>query len=100
MANGGGTPGRVLGAIGGMLRVLVLNAVVRQRLAVIVPSAPSAPSAPSGPTREDLIAVSELVASGRLTPVIGRTLPLEDAGEAVRHVERGHALGKTVLAVG
>ncbi|MGA5275407.1 zinc-binding dehydrogenase [Streptomyces cellulosae] len=94
MANGGGTPGRVLGAIGGMLRMLVLNAVVRQRLAVIVPSAPS------GPTREDLIAVSEFVASGRLTPVIGRTLPLEDAGEAVRHVERGHALGKTVLAVG
>ncbi|MGW0074424.1 zinc-binding dehydrogenase [Streptomyces cellulosae] len=44
--------------------------------------------------------MSEFVASGRLTPVIGRTLPLEDAGEAVRHVERGHALGKTVLAVG
>ncbi|CAL9510021.1 Narbonolide_10-deoxymethynolide synthase PikA2, modules 3 and 4 [Streptomyces sp. enrichment culture] len=93
VANGGGTPGRVFGAIGGMLRVVALNAVVRQRLAVIVPSAPS------GPTREDLTAVSELVASGRLTPVIGRTLPLKDAAEAVRHVERGHALGKTVLAV-
>ncbi|MET8896705.1 zinc-binding dehydrogenase [Streptomyces albogriseolus] len=43
--------------------------------------------------------MTALVGSGRLTPVIGRTHPLADAAEAVRHVERGHALGKTVLVV-
>ncbi|MFF9334533.1 NAD(P)-dependent alcohol dehydrogenase [Streptomyces albogriseolus] len=93
VANGGGAPGRVFGAIGAMLRVVALNAVVRQRLAVIVPSVPS------GPAQADLSAVTALVGTGRLTSVIGRTHPLADAAEAVRHVERGHALGKTVLVV-
>ncbi|TWD16260.1 NADPH:quinone reductase-like Zn-dependent oxidoreductase [Streptomyces sp. T12] len=94
VANGGGPPGRVFGAIGGMLHVLALNTVVRQRLAVILPTAPS------GPAHEDLTAVTALVESGRLTPVIGRTYRLADAADAVRHVERGHARGKTVLTVG
>ncbi|MFH9178017.1 zinc-binding dehydrogenase [Streptomyces albogriseolus] len=80
-------------AIGAMLRVVAPNAVVRQRLAVIVPSVPS------GPTQADLSAVTALVGTGRLTSVIGRTHPLADAAEAVRHVERGHALGRTVLVV-
>ncbi|GGQ37875.1 NADPH:quinone reductase [Streptomyces althioticus] len=94
VVNGGGSPGRVFGAIGATLGALALNAVVRQRLAVILPAAPS------GPTRADLTAVTELLGSGRLTPVIGRTYPLADAAEAVRHVEQGHALGKTVLTLG
>ncbi|MDT3726480.1 zinc-binding dehydrogenase [Streptomyces sp. DSM 41972] len=80
--------------IGVMLGALALNAVVRQRLAVILPAAPS------GPARADLTAVTELLGSGRPTPVIGRTYPLADAAEAVRHVEQGHALGKTVLTSG
>ncbi|MEU0752643.1 hypothetical protein [Streptomyces albogriseolus] len=54
-------------AIGAMLRVVALNAVVRQRLAVIVPSVPS------GPAQADLSAVTALVGTGRLTSVIGRT---------------------------
>ncbi|MFD8265124.1 NAD(P)-dependent alcohol dehydrogenase [Streptomyces althioticus] len=94
VVNGGGSPGRVFGAIGATLGALALNAVVRQRLAVILPAAPS------GPTWADLTAVTELLGSGRLTPVIGRTYPLADAAEAVRHVEQGHALGKTVLTLG
>lgn len=58
VVNGGGSPGRVFGAIGAMLGALALNAVVRQRLAVILPAAPS------GPTRTDLTAVTELLGSG------------------------------------
>ncbi|MET9367801.1 NAD(P)-dependent alcohol dehydrogenase [Streptomyces griseoflavus] len=93
VANGGGTPGRVLGAMGTALRVAALNTVTRQNLRVILPAVPS------GPARDDLLAVTALIGSGRLTPVIGRTLPLADAAEGVRHVERGHARGKTVLTV-
>lgn len=53
----------------------------------------------STPNRADLIVLSELVESGRLRPVIDRTLPLERTVEALRHVKSGHARGKVVLAV-
>lgn len=93
VANGGGSPGHVLGAMGAMLRVIVLNAFVRQRLGVILPAAPA------GPVREDLLAVAGLITSGRLAPVVDRTYALSDTAEAVRHVEGGHARGKTVITV-
>lgn len=93
VANGGGSPGRVLGAVGAMLRMLVVNALVRQRLRVILPAAPA------GPTQEDLLAVTALIAAGKLTPVVDRTYPLSDTAEGVRHVEHGHARGKAVVTV-
>ncbi|MCA2199636.1 zinc-binding dehydrogenase [Streptomyces griseoincarnatus] len=47
----------------------------------------------------ELAAVTEPAGSGRITPVIGRTYALGGAAEVVRHVERGHAPGRTVLTV-
>jgi NADPH:quinone reductase-like Zn-dependent oxidoreductase len=93
VANGGGSPGKVFGAMGALLRVLVVNAFVRQQLRVILPAAPA------GPTREDLVAVTALIEAGTLAPVVDRTYALADAGEGVRHVERGHARGKAVVTV-
>ncbi|MGP2442928.1 NAD(P)-dependent alcohol dehydrogenase [Streptomyces sp. JW3] len=93
VANGGGSPGHLVGAMGPMARLLALNAFVRQQLRVIQPAAPA------GPTREDLLAVTALIEAGRLTPVVDRTCSLPEAAEAVRHVERGHARGKTVVTV-
>ncbi|WP_314220762.1 NAD(P)-dependent alcohol dehydrogenase [Streptomyces zaehneri] len=93
VANGGGSPGRVFGAVGSMLRVIAVDGFVRQRLRTILPSAPA------GPTREDLLAVTALIEEGGLTPVIGRTHTLADAAEGVRHLERGHARGKAVITV-
>ncbi|MEU4091674.1 NAD(P)-dependent alcohol dehydrogenase [Streptomyces sp. NPDC026673] len=93
VANGGGAPGRMVGAVGSMLRLIAANAFVRQRLRVILPAAPA------GPTHEDLLAVTELIDAGRLTPVVDRTYPLADAAEGMRHVERGHARGKAVVTV-
>lgn len=93
VANGGGSPGHVFGAMGAMLRVMALNAFVRQRLRVILPAVPA------GPVHEDLLAVIALIGSGQLAPVVDRTYALSDAAEAVRHVERGHARGKTVITV-
>lgn len=93
VANGGGSPGRVFGAVGSLLRTAALDTVVRQRLRPILPSAPS------GPTHEDLLAVTALVDSGRLTPVVDRTYALADTAEGLRHVERGHARGKAVITV-
>ncbi|MEU2895013.1 NAD(P)-dependent alcohol dehydrogenase [Streptomyces sp. NPDC001273] len=93
VANGGGSPGRVFGAVGATLRTAALDAVVRQELRVILPAVPS------GPARDDLLTVTALIRSGRLAPVVDRTFPLADAAEGVRHVERGHARGKTVITV-
>jgi NADPH:quinone reductase-like Zn-dependent oxidoreductase len=49
--------------------------------------------------RDDLIALTELVGAGSLTPVIDLTYPLTAAREALRHVGEGHAAGKVVLTV-
>ncbi|MFJ9895667.1 NADP-dependent oxidoreductase [Streptomyces sp. NPDC091280] len=43
--------------------------------------------------------VARLVVSGRLDPHVTRTFPLEQAGEALRTVEDGHARGKIVIEV-
>jgi NADPH2:quinone reductase len=43
--------------------------------------------------------LTELLAAGRLRPHIGAVFGLEDAGEALRHVADGKAIGKIVLDV-
>ncbi|MGW0576726.1 NAD(P)-dependent alcohol dehydrogenase [Streptomyces sp. NPDC002920] len=93
VANGGGSPGRVFGAMGSLLQLGAVNAFVRQRLRPILPSPPA------GPTQEDLLAVTALIEAGRLIPVVDRTYPLADTAEGVRHVERGHARGKAVVVM-
>ncbi|MDT0345848.1 NAD(P)-dependent alcohol dehydrogenase [Streptomyces litchfieldiae] len=93
VANGGGSPGHVFGAVGSLLRLMVVNPFVRHRLRPIIPSAPS------GPTHADLLAVTALIEAGKVTPVVDRTYPLADTAEGVRHVEQGHARGKAVVTV-
>ncbi|MFE2190598.1 zinc-binding dehydrogenase, partial [Streptomyces olivaceus] len=79
-----------MGAFGAAAAV---TALTRQRLGG------SLPATPAGPARRDLLAVTSLVEAGRLTPVVGRTYTLADTARAVRHVEDGHAGGKTVITV-
>ncbi|MGW3724788.1 NAD(P)-dependent alcohol dehydrogenase [Streptomyces sp. NPDC000851] len=93
VANGGGSPGHLFGAMGSMLRLMAVNTFARQQLRVILPTAPA------GPTHEDLLAVTALIEAGQLTPVVDRTYALADAAEGVRHVEQGHARGKAVITV-
>lgn len=45
----------------------------------------------------DLAFLAELSEAGKLRPVIDRSYPLVEAGEAIRHVETGHARGKVVV---
>jgi NADPH:quinone reductase-like Zn-dependent oxidoreductase len=49
--------------------------------------------------REDLVAVGELVASGKVKPVIDSLYPLSETSRAVRHLAEGHARGKVVVTV-
>ncbi|HEY0528142.1 MAG TPA: NAD(P)-dependent alcohol dehydrogenase [Gemmatimonadaceae bacterium] len=50
--------------------------------------------------RDDLDVFRELIESGRVTPVIDRSYPLEETAEAVRYVAAGHTRGKVVLTIG
>ncbi|MDC7230603.1 MAG: NAD(P)-dependent alcohol dehydrogenase [Sphaerochaetaceae bacterium] len=51
------------------------------------------------PKREDLEFVLDLVASGKIHPVIDRCYPLEQTAEAMSYVSEGHAQGKVVITV-
>ena len=53
----------------------------------------------SNANHEDLGVLKGMVEAGQIKPVIGRTYPLDDTVEALRHVASGHARGKVVLAV-
>lgn len=87
--NGGGSPGAVVGAVGSVLRAAVVDRFVGQRIRFL----------PTSWSQDDLLAVSRLIADGRLTPVIDRTYALADVAEGLRYVERGHAAGKVVVTV-
>jgi NADPH:quinone reductase-like Zn-dependent oxidoreductase len=47
-----------------------------------------------------LAVLKELIEAGKVTPVIDRTLPLNQVLEAIRYLESGKAAGKVVITVG
>ncbi len=87
--NGGGSPGHIFGPVAGILRAVVANAFVSQRLRPL----------PSRQDRDELLAVTGLIEDGKLMPVVDRTYPLADTVEGLRYVEQGHARGKVVVTV-
>ena len=87
--NGGGSPGHVFGPVAGILRAVVANAFVSQRLRPL----------PSRQNQAELLAVTGLIEGGKLMPVVDRTYPLADTVEGLRTVEQGHTRGKVVVTV-
>lgn len=53
----------------------------------------------AGRKQADLESIVELVETGSLSPVVDTVYPLEQAADAVRHVQQGHARGKVVVAI-
>lgn len=47
--------------------------------------------------KEDLRIIGELIAAGKVTPVIDRSYALSDGAAALRYVEAGHARGKVLI---
>ena len=46
---------------------------------------------------DDVAALLDLVASGKVTPAIDRRYPLDQVVEALRYVDQGHARGKVIV---
>lgn len=81
--------GRWLGPIPRNLRALMLSPWVSQRLTAFV----------ARQNRADLIALSDLIESGAITPAIDWVYPLAEAAAALRHLADGRAKGKVVLSI-
>jgi NADPH:quinone reductase-like Zn-dependent oxidoreductase len=86
---GGETDGRWLGGFDRQIRALLLSLLVRQKLGTFAASE----------NAKDLMALRELIESGKVAPAIDRTYPLNEAPAAIRYVIDGHARGKVVVTV-
>ncbi len=86
---GSETSGRWLGGSDRQLRALILSPFVGQRMRTVLASENAA----------DLIALTELIESGRLTPVIDRTFPLSQTPAAIGYLNEGRARGKVVITI-
>ena len=90
MAGGGGSDGHAMGSR--IVRAMTGAALWKlrgQRMFFFVASL----------KMEDLTAVGELIASGRLKPVIDSRYSLGETSQAMRHLSGGHARGKVVITV-
>jgi NADPH:quinone reductase-like Zn-dependent oxidoreductase len=77
--------------VGRQLRALALSPVVPQRLTMYVSS--------TNKRQADLEALRQQIEAGRLTPIVGKTYPLPEVPEAIRHLEGGRAQGKIAITV-
>jgi NADPH:quinone reductase-like Zn-dependent oxidoreductase len=86
---GGETGGRWLGGFDRGLRAPVVSRFVRQQLATVMCSENAA----------DLLVLTELITSGKVTPVIDKTYPLSQTPDAIRYMQGGHARGKVIITI-
>ena len=86
---GVGGSGGVLEMLLHFLKVRAVSPFVSQRFVSFIASL----------NGKDLGVLAELVGSGKVTPVIDRSYPLERAADAIRHLETGHARGKVVITI-
>jgi NADPH:quinone reductase-like Zn-dependent oxidoreductase len=84
---GSETGGRWLGGFDRTLRAPVLSLFTSQTLRGVVNSE----------NARDLVALTALIESGKVTPAIDRTYPLTETPAAVRHMVEGRARGKIVI---
>ena len=79
--------GRWLGGSDRQLRALMLSPFTSQRLTTLICSE----------NTQDLQALTELIESGQVRPVIDRTYPLSQIPQAIQYLRDGHPQGKVVV---
>ncbi len=86
---GGEGGGRWLGVVARLLRAHLLFRFVSQKLGTFEAKS----------NQDDLHVLTELIESGKVTPVIDRSYPFERIGEALDYIGAGHAQGKVVVTL-
>ena len=79
----------LLGLFARLITALVLSRFVSQQLGTFV----------AKPNQADLTVLRDLLATGKVTPVIEKRYRLREVSEARRSLEAGHTQGKIVITV-
>jgi NADPH:quinone reductase-like Zn-dependent oxidoreductase len=89
LAGGGHDAGGLLGGYSRQMRAPLASMLTSQRLRGLA----------SRERAKDLEELGNLIESGEVTPVVGRTYPLAQAPDAIRYLAEGHPYGKVVITV-
>jgi NADPH:quinone reductase-like Zn-dependent oxidoreductase len=79
----------LLGLLAPMIKDLVLSVFTSQKTVMFMAKS----------SQDDLTLIGELIATGKVKPVIDRSYSLRETAHAMRHVEAGHARGKVVITL-
>jgi NADPH:quinone reductase-like Zn-dependent oxidoreductase len=88
---GGGGPdeGRWIGPMSRPLKALLFRPFLSQKFTMILADV----------NQKDLTFLADLMATGKVKPVIDRTYTLSQTADALRYLEKGHARGKVVITM-
>jgi NADPH:quinone reductase-like Zn-dependent oxidoreductase len=89
LTNNGTAGGRWFGTLGTMIKAGVVSMATRRQMTPSI----------KFQNRPDLVALKELVESGKVTPVIDGTYPLSEAAQAIARVGEGHARGTVIISI-
>ena len=78
-----------MGFVFGMLKTLLISKMSKQKM----------PAFLAKRSKTDLIALTDLIESGKVRPIIDRRYPMAQVAQAVTYLEAGHARGKVVINV-
>jgi NADPH:quinone reductase-like Zn-dependent oxidoreductase len=79
----------VIGLLAVPIKALLLSVFVSQKAIMFIAKS----------NQDDLALLGELIATTKLEAVIDRRYTLNDAGNAIRYVEEGHARGKVIITL-
>ncbi len=85
----GGGPTKVRAILTLAFEVLVLSRFVSQNFVMFVAKL----------SNEDLTTLGELMAAGKITPVVERHYTLSEVSQAMQYLDEGHARGKVVITL-
>jgi NADPH:quinone reductase-like Zn-dependent oxidoreductase len=79
----------MIGIMSRLITAFVLSRLVSQKLVTFL----------ARPSKKDLTIMRDLMATGKITPVIDRRYSLSEVHDAIRYVGEGHARGKVVISL-